>query len=189
VGVSSSERPAQSEAQLLETWIAGAQVAIDATAEDNVSRVIADLAARAGIPQVFVWSVDGYGGVVARVLPGRTGCYHCLSMALDPDHGFLPSPAPPSDRARTRIQPRGCADPTFTAAAPDLEPLSLHAARVAFGILCEGVVGGYPMFAHDVFVLTHRNPDGSLLSPPNWSAHALSVNPHCPRCHPPAAAS
>ena len=185
VGVAPIQVLGPSEAENLEKWIAGTNLVLEATAEDNVSRAVATLARARNLPQLYLWSIEGYGGVVARILPGRTGCYHCLTLAVSPDGGSILLPAPPRGREQRRVQPRGCADPTLAASAADLEPLATQAVRVAFGLLSEGVPGGYPMFEHDVFVLTQRLPDGTPTSPPRWEAYFLPPDPRCPLCNPP----
>jgi molybdopterin/thiamine biosynthesis adenylyltransferase len=155
-----------------------ADLVIDATAEDNASRAIAEAATRAGKPQLYVWSVDGYGGVVASIRPGLTGCYHCLSVALS-DGGSIPPPPAAADAAATRTQPRGCADPTFVATAVDLLPLVDQAARVAMSRLAND---GYGHVPGDVFVLALRHPDGTPLAVPEWRAHDLPPSPDCWYC-------
>lgn len=190
VGDASSELSGDGLRELdnLERLITGAHLVIDATGEDNVCRVMATHAGEAGIPQIFVWSVDGYGGVVARLRPGRTGCYHCLLLALGKDGSIPPAPHA-ADAAKVHVQTRGCADPTFRASAVDLGPLSLQAARLAFSTLCEDVPGGYPSIAEDVFILSVRKPDGTLEAAPVWRAYPLPSNPACPLCSTPPDAS
>jgi molybdopterin/thiamine biosynthesis adenylyltransferase len=156
----------------------GTDLIVDATAEENVSRALGSTCDELRIPQIYLWSVDGYGGVVARARPPRTGCYHCLSLALA-DGSIAP---PPFRRGeRQVVQPRGCADPTFTASAVDLLPLATQAARLAFATLCEGIEDGYPSSAHDAFVLSLRSSDGSLITP-HWDAYILDRHPKCPYC-------
>jgi hypothetical protein len=136
------------------------------------------------IPQVYVWSYDAFGGVVVRVIPGKTGCWYCAQLHLSPEHGTitdLPFAADP-DGLR-RVQPIGCADATFTGEAASLTPLVDHAARVAFGILCSGEPGGYPSYGDDLFVLRLREPNGALVTP-QWRSFPLRSHPGCPTCNP-----
>jgi len=154
---------------------------IDATAEDNVTALLADYARERAVPFMALWGVEGFGGAVARLVPRETGCYYCLELHMSPEHGAnVPMPAPPS--TIRRVQPRGCADPTFTAPSIDLLPIANQAARAAFGELCRGVEAGYPRYRHDVHVLSVRHPDGSLVEPPEWRSFQLSIHPECP-CH------
>lgn len=165
---------------ILERIVDEADLVVDATAEDNASRAIAEAAMRAGKPQLYVWSVDGYGGVVAYVQPGRTGCYHCLSVALSDGGPIVPPPAP-ADAAATRMQPRGCADPTFIATAVDLLPLVDQAARVAMSRLTGGA-DGYGQVPGDVYVLALREPDGTPLPAPEWRSYDLPPTADCWYC-------
>ncbi len=166
---------------VLTEFLADVDLVIDATAEDNVTAALADCAQMVGVPMLAIWSIEGVGGVVGRIVPGETGCFHCLELHLSPDHGgSIPVPAPPTDQRR--VQARGCADPTFTASAVDLLPLVHHGARLAFGELCRGTRDGYPRYERDVHVLSLRRPDGALFEPPEWGSFELSVHPDCP-CH------
>ncbi len=174
--------PGDSDREALARLVERADLVVDATAEDNVSRAFSDLAAHLGVPQLYVWSVDGYGGVVALLRPGRAGCFHCLSVALSDGGSIVPPPAA-SDREGTRVQPRGCADPTFVAAAPDMLPLVHQAARVALGMLTEDDPHGYGGIRKDVFVLAVREPDGSPLPAPQWRSYDLPSTGDCWYCN------
>ncbi|MEX0665387.1 MAG: hypothetical protein WD598_11565 [Acidimicrobiia bacterium] len=169
------------DGEILDAWAIDADLLIDATAEENVSAALAADARRMGMTFLVVWSIEGLGGVVARIIPGRTGCYHCLELLLSPDHDGIALPAP-ADPPR-RIQPRGCADRTFTAPAADLSPLVDQATRLAYGELCGMDEGGYPRSSFDVHVLFLRAPDGSLIEPMRWEVHELQVHPDCQLCN------
>jgi len=174
--------PLQSESAILETMLAGADLVIDATAEDNVSNAISCLARERGIPHISVFSIDGLGGVVVRLRKDETGCLHCLELACQ--RGEIVWPEAAANQEATRVQPRGCADPTFIGTSVDLEPLATQAASVAFGALCRGVAGGYPENdPGDVFVLQLRKPDRALTLP-SWKAYRLPKDPGCPLCFP-----
>jgi len=173
------------ESALLASWAKDAPILIDATAEDDVSRVVSAVGERLRIPQVYVWSYNAFGGVVVRVIPGKTGCWYCAQLHLSPEGGTitdLPVAAVDPD-GRRRVQPIGCADATFTGEAASLTPLADHAARVAFGILCSGEAGAYPSYRDDLFVLRLREPNGALVTP-QWRSFPLRVHPHCPTCNP-----
>lgn len=182
IGDTPLQRSGATEGNVLEEWVRCSSVLIDATAEENVSRVVSALGDDAQIPQVYLWSYDAYGGVVARVLPGRTGCFQCLSLHLSPEHGgafgFIPYAADANTR---RVQPTGCSDPTFTGDSASLMPLVDHAARVVYGMLSEGQPGGYPSYTDDVFVLKLREPDGKLVTP-QWTSYPLRTHPRCQLC-------
>ncbi len=182
VGRAALSRREPSESLLLAAWSDGASLLVDATAEDDVSRVVSAYGDRLGIPQVYLWSVDAFGGVVVRVVPGRTGCFHCAQLHLSSEFGTIEGTPFAEPSERRGVQPLGCADATFTGDAPSLTPLADHAARVAFGMLCTGATGGYPAYRDDLFVLKLREPDGSLVTP-QWSSYALRPHPRCPFCN------
>jgi molybdopterin/thiamine biosynthesis adenylyltransferase len=167
------------EAKQVDLLLDGLDLLIDATADDNATRAIGAAAIAAHKIHLVVWGVDGFGGVVARLRPGKTGCYHCLSMALS---GGTIVPPPSAPTGAVRVQPRGCADPTFTASTPDLLPIAVQATRLAFSTLSEGVTGGYPGIAQDVFVLKMRSSSGEMLGAPEWRAYSLPRNPECTFC-------
>ncbi len=179
IGDTPLERSGATEGDTLAAWAGGSALLIDATAEENVSRVVSAIGDEGRIPQVYLWSYDAYGGVVARVIPGRTGCFHCLSLHLSPAQGgtFGPLPYAIDSNAR-RVQPTGCSDPTFTGDFASLMPLVDHAARLAYGLLSEGQAGGYPSYSDDVFVLKLREPDGKLVTP-RWTSYSLRTHPEC----------
>ncbi len=166
--------------ELFAQIVDGSALVIDATAEGNATAALAEAAWDAGVPLVSVWSIEGFGGVVARIVPGETGGFHCLELHMHPDKGTVNLPLPPENPHR--IQPRGCADPTFTSPAPDLLSLVNQASRMAFGELCTGRDDGYPRYPSDIYVFWLRHPDGSLHDPPHWDDHALTAHPECP-CH------
>lgn len=166
----------QTEAVTLESWLADVDLVIDASAEDNVSRALAHLTHPAGIPQIYVWSIEGFSGVVARVRPGRTGCYLCLERALS-EGRIAPPTAPERER---RVQPRGCSDPTFVAPNIDLGPLSLEASRLAISQLCAGT-NGYPSVDYDVLVFRIRDSNGDVRVP-TWEPSVLESYDDCALC-------
>lgn len=136
--------------ELFASVVTGSDLVLEATAEDNVTAAAADACWQSGTPLIVVWSIEGFGGVVGRIIPGETGCFHCLELLLGGVGARIALPVP-GDRARL-VQPPGCADPTFTSPAPDLRPLVDHASRMAFGELSRGDAAGYPRHVHDVYV-------------------------------------
>jgi hypothetical protein len=145
---------------------------IDATAETAVQQLVADLANERDLPQLYVWGTEGaFGGAVARIVPGRTGCWFCLQLRID-DKSL---PAPPLELSGT-TQPRGCGQPTFTGESFNLLPLVAQATRTTIGTLL-GTLGP----GHDYFALSFR--DGDEAAPtPNWTSHTLLPHPACPHC-------
>lgn len=169
-------QPPKTEMELLDEFLDGVDLLIDASAELGVQQFVASLADARGIPQAYVWATEGgWGGAVARVLPGMTGCWYCLQMQLDETPGI---PVPPHDNTG-RVQPRGCDNPTFTATSFDALPIVAQAMRVITGTLLHGRVAGAD---DDVFICSQEPaPSGAIIAP-SWSSHALTVQGGCPLC-------
>ena len=185
--VSLDSNEGKSEQEVLTDLLDGTDLLVSATAEPDVSRQLDLAARRKGVPRLFMWSQSGYGGVVALLQEGRTGCFHCLSLHITRKSkaGEHVVQVPPDDTKGERagtIQGPGCGDKTFTANHADLLPLSIQAARVAYGHLC-GPDGGYPEFKDDVFAVQVREPDGQPI-PPRWHSFKLPPDPECPICNP-----
>jgi molybdopterin/thiamine biosynthesis adenylyltransferase len=141
---------------------------VDASAELGVQQFIAHVADERGIPQITVSATEGArGGVIARVMPGDTGCWHCLQRELD--DGTIS--VPPHDEMGT-VQPRGCATRTFTGTAFDLLPIVAQAVRTATTMLLDGRRGA------DVFVCSLSGGDGA----PQWTSHTLERREDCVGC-------
>lgn len=152
----------------------GVDLVFDATAEMGVNHFLSEWARAGGIPYVLANGTPGaWGGMVARFLPGDGSCWMCLRYAL---YGDTPTiERPPVDPAG-ETQPPGCAEPTFTGTAFDMQEVSLEAVRTIAGILA----ADYPALAGGVSVLKLR--DGSGRISPTWTNHGLGVHPDCP-CH------
>lgn len=178
IGMAPQERTT-SELEVLEDLLSGSDLLINATAEMDVGRQLDRIAVHLGLPRLHVWSQSGYGGIVALLRPGVTGCLHCLELALSKMSAEgRPAVAVPPDVQS--VQAPGCADQTFTATHPDLLPLAIQAVSVAFGELSRDG-GNYQPFDEDVFTLQIRSPSGRPLVP-SWSSFNLPPNPDCPMC-------
>lgn len=183
LGQSSQRRTSRdrTEWEILDTFLDGADLVVDATAEIGVQQVLAALAHERRIPQLFASTTEGArGGLVARVLPEVSGCWMCLQLRID--EGTIP--APPRELGGT-VQPRGCGTLTFVGAGFDIQPVVAQAARVAAATLA-----GDPSDRaeeedrRDVFVCSFGE---DRLMPPVWSAHRLDPHPRCSVCSQPAA--
>jgi hypothetical protein len=154
------------EYDLLDHFLDGADVLIDATAEVGVGQLLADLAEERNIPVVIPWATEGlYGGAVAVVDPPRTGCWMCLQHHLFDGTISLP----PRSETGT-VQPRGCATPTFTGSSFELLTIIAQAARATVRVL-DGERDGVAMLAlHD-----GRRP----LPAPSWRTFALTEHQTC----------
>jgi hypothetical protein len=165
------------ERQILTEFLSGADLVVGVTAEYGIDHLLTYLASEARLPQVYAWGTPGYwGGGVARVLPGETGCWYCLKRWHEEDV----IPTPPRDPAEL-VQPRGCAAPTATGASFDLAPVVAQATRVAAQTLLAEAGDGYPRAAGDVMIVSLRTEEGPLAAP-NWATFMLTQHPDCPYC-------
>lgn len=168
-----------SQRETLEKFIQGVDMIYDATAEYGVQYFLSSKALEQNIPYISISSTYGaWGGVITRVLPGRTGCWVCLKYwheqyDKDPSNGI---PLPNQDE-RT-VQPKGCADPTFTGTSFDGMYITLAGMRLAMSTLSEGE-SGYPPFDWDVAVINLRDTSGNAITP-EWKTFTLKKHPSCP---------
>lgn len=160
----------ENEVDLVERFLDGASLVVDASAETGVQQLIADFARGRGLAQLFVSATEGgRGGQVALIVPDAGGCWYCWkSQQLE---GAIP--VPPSEDGG-QIQPRGCASPTFTGASFDLLPVTAQGVRVAVASLtvdspCESTVW--------VCEIPADAP-----GPPHWTTHSVPADPNCPVC-------
>lgn len=162
------------EHEVVTEFLDGASIYVDATAEFGVSHLISRLADEAGIPQVYVWGTEGgWGGGVARVIPGQTGCWMCLRKHIEDKHI-----KPPPYAETGLMQPRGCGTLTWTGSSFDALAIVAQAARVICGTLLHGRVGDTPS---DVFICS-QPPDDGLATAPQWTPYELTRHPTCDYC-------
>lgn len=165
-------RENRNDFEVLEQMLDGADVVVDASAEIAIQHLLADIAAERALPQIYLSATEGaYGGVVARCLPGETGCWFCLQLAIE-DESIV---APPHEPTGT-TQPRGCGTPTFTGESFNLLPLVAQAARVTAAVLLGTLPAG-----QDVFVMALRDGDDPAPAP-RWMTYPLEHHPRCPVC-------
>jgi molybdopterin/thiamine biosynthesis adenylyltransferase len=182
IGIGPLQSDGPNEHDIVTGLLAGSDILISATAEHDVNRYLDATASQLDIPRLYLWSQSGYGGVVALLRNGLTACYHCLNQYLSElAAAGTPAIAVPDDwEQQGTVQGPGCGDQTFTAVHADLLPISIHATRVANGMLC-GPEGGYPPIEGDLFTVQVREPDGRPI-PPRWTTHTLPPDPTCPTC-------
>jgi hypothetical protein len=172
LGAALEENEGPNDFDLIDELLRGTDLVVDATAELAVQQLLADLAREQSLPQLYFWGTEGsYGGAVVRCLPGETGCWFCLQLAIE--DGSIPGP--PHEPGGT-TQPRGCGTPTFTGESFNLLPLVAQAARVASATLLGTLPAG-----QDAFVLSLRDGDVPAAAP-QWTAYALTKHPRCPHC-------
>lgn len=169
-----------------------ADIVVDATAELSVNRYMAKLAKEKGIPYVWAYgSPGGWGGVIGRIVPGRTpGCYECfrykLSDAAEAQTAGYPLPAGaialPPEENRPNVQPVGCFHPTFRGTGFDMDQVSQMAARLVVATLCLGAdpqLESYPDFPWDVAILSQWDPSTDLPTVPTWTTYSLDRHQKC----------
>lgn len=162
----------RTESELIEEFLDGADLLIDATAELGVQHFLSSQALARSLPQIYVSMTEGgLGGMIARVVPGRSGCWYCLQRHLY-DQTIL---APPFAETGS-VQPRGCAAPTFTGSSFDALPVIAQTMRVATSTLLDD---DNATDRQDVFVLSMS--DGSP-GVPTWATYRLAVHPECQWC-------
>jgi len=162
----------ESELELLDRLLDGATLIVDASAENRLQQLVADLAREREVDQVFLSATEGArGGQVALIVPGRGGCWLCWKLHVE-DEAI---PLPPAEEG-TGVQPRGCGSSTFTGASFDLLPIVAHAARVCAAAL-------HPAQAIGSTVWICALPEDPI-GPPAWSSHPIAVHPRCPVCSP-----
>lgn len=161
----------ESELDVLERFLEGCELVIEASAEIGVQQAIAASADERSLPQIYVWATEGArGGLVAHVRPSETGCWMCLQYHLEDE--TIPLPA----REETpHLQPRGCAALTYSGAGFDLAPTVSQAARVATAALSSKASAD----GSDVFVCSFADDP---YAPPVWTSHALEPHPRCEPC-------
>lgn len=160
----------ENEISVVERFLAGASLVVDASAEIGVQQLISDFAREVGVPQVFVSATPGArGGHVALIRPGTGACWHCWKRhTLE---GSLPLPPIEEDGV---VQPPGCASPTFTGASFDLLPPTAQAARVAAAAISAEGDGDSVVWVCAV------PPNG--FDAPEWSTHPIRTFQDCPVC-------
>jgi Prokaryotic E2 family B/ThiF family len=164
-----------SDLEELHKLVEGAHLLYDATAEVGLHHLLSDIAAERSLPYVCVSTTPGaWGGRILRIQPGRTeGCWMCLQHATN--DGTIPSP--PSDPSGN-VQPRGCADPTFTGAGFDVAEVALNGVRLAVSTLADGHSGSYPKADWDVAIISFRDESGRKIVP-QWKTFKLQRHPLC----------
>ena len=150
--------------------IRGVDLVIDATAEIAVHEVLSAMCRDLGKMYICVEATPGaWGGVVSTYPSTAAGCWNCLEHHLQ--DGTLSMPA--SDTG-VRVQPPGCADPTFTGTQFDLGEVALHGARVAMIELMTGLSATSARLDS----VDLRNAPGERILP-RWTTAEIAQHPLC----------
>lgn len=153
-----------------------ADLVVDATAEIGVQHILWEAALKASKPYVCVTATPGlWGGIVARIVPGKTGCWYCLQRRID-EKDIVPAPM----SLEPGVQGVGCGSPTFTGSGFDASFMALSATRLAAGILASDA-GGYPDMPWDVAVIALRDDEGAAI-PPTFTTYPHPMTQGCAWC-------
>ena len=158
--------------------VRGSDLVLDCSGEEGVQRYLAQVCREQSKTLILASTTPGArGGIVVRFRsdPGQF-CFRCWELYQQEDA----VPNPPQD-AGGRVQPIGCADPTFTGAGFDATEVSLMAARTATGELGRNEAGAYPDCWWNAAVLSLRKDDRII--PPRWDVHFLRPHPSCEERH------
>ncbi len=179
-GVTPNRPPDQ---ELIKTITEDVDLIYDSTGEWGVQHFLTDYAWEHKIPYIGLSGTLGaWGGKVFRIRPwDGTGCWCCYRTACDEDDIPEP-PSAPDEQGRGRVQPVGCADPTFTGAGFDMLQVALMGVKMGISTLCEGAANAYPPIDWDVVHIRLRSEDGSII-PPTFDTYNLSPYAKCKRCH------
>lgn len=159
---------------LLEDFFNECDVIIDATVENAVNHLISNRCHALKIPYILAEGRrGGWGGLVARFLPGITeGCWTCLQNKLYNETENDPIQKPPDDSTGD-IQQAGCGDISFTGTHFDLVNVSLAVVKMVANIFAED-----ESFPWDVAVLKTVNEDNKPILP-HWETYPLKVSQYC----------
>lgn len=174
IGEVSKDEKRDNSNEMLSNLFDGIDIILDATAERGVQYLLSDLAAEYGIPYIGITTTEGaWGGQIIRILPDKTkGCWMCFMIGIE--EGTIPLPNTDSNG---RIQPIGCAEPTFTGSSFDTSAISTTGVRAVISTL----LPSYPLINWDIATVNLRDKDGKLISP-QWDTQILEYYPSC-KCH------
>lgn len=155
-------------------FVDGVDLIFDATAELGVSSILSHVASDLRVPMISIASTNGgWGGTVITSEPGKSGCYDCFLRHVQEGLIVLP----PGSKTE-RVQPVGCAEPTYLAANFDTGEIALAGVRTAVSVLTAGIAGGYPELTRGAAVLKLREADGRPIYP-TWTTYELRIHPGC----------
>jgi molybdopterin/thiamine biosynthesis adenylyltransferase len=151
------------EWQRVEEITDGADIIVDATAEEGINNYLSYLSHLKNVPYINMYATPGaWGGVIMRFIPGVTGCWSCMKQWQSQNSELVP----PFD-SNGEIQPPGCGD------------ITLSGVRLAISTLCRKEENAYPDCIWDWAVLKLVDEHGRP-QPPIWTAQPLKPNPDCP---------
>jgi len=163
-----------SDDSVLRGLLDAADLVIDASASSTVNMILWRRCQDAGLPLIKVGATPEVRGgtVMAHVANGP--CPTCLSIARLAKKVETPT----GEDDLLRVQPVGCAEPTFVGAGFDLQELCLQTVRVAVNALRDGLT------ISRVYTLSLRDASDEVI-PPIWVVQPIDIQDGCPS-HPTA---
>jgi len=164
------------DGEVIDSMVEGADLVLDASASIRLNHYLADIAAERAIPYIWMSTTNGgWGGLVGRIIPGKTGgCWMCHLHGLNDGSISLPA-SRPNDQL---VQPAGCMDPTFTGASFDIAEVTMMGVRLVVSTLCGEGEDAYPGFDWNLAIVDLRDSTGRPV-PPQWRTYALDPHPDC----------
>jgi len=149
--------------------IRSVDLVIDATAEIAVHEVLSAMCRDLGKMYICLEATPGAWGGIVSVYPSTAdACWNCLELHIQDGTMAMPASDP-----GLRVQPPGCADPTFTGAHFDLAEVALHGARVAMAELALESSSSAQFDSVDL-----RDVDGVRIAP-SWRSTDIRRHPSC----------
>jgi len=175
LGAAEEREVGENDLEIMDQFLEGAELLLDASADINVNHFLSDLAREIGIPYIAVSTTYGaWGGQMVRIRPNQTaGCWFCYRHSLET--GAIPYA---NSDPQGEVQPGGCGTPTYTGAGFDAQEICLAGVRMAISTLTAGDVNGYPRIDWDIAIINLRNKSGEAI-PPQWHTFPLEKHPLC----------
>lgn len=158
-----------SDDSVLRDSLNGADLVIDASASSTVNLILWRRCRDASLPLIKVGATPEVRGgtVMAHAIGGP--CPTCLWIARAAKSVETPS----GEHDPLRVQPIGCAEPTFLGAGFDLQELSLQTVRIAIAALRTGLAKS------QVYTLNLRNAADEEIAP-TWITQGIEIQEGCP---------
>ncbi|EMG38600.1 dinucleotide-utilizing enzyme possibly involved in molybdopterin or thiamin biosynthesis [Desulfocurvibacter africanus PCS] len=165
------------DAARIEEFLDKADLVLDSSANLNLGHLLSDFCRRRGIPYMGLALTMGvWGGHVLRIEPASEGCWMCYRLMLE--DGAI-RPANSADDTTGRVQPRGCAAPTYTGSSFDAHEVIMAGVRMAISTLTAGAATQYPAIPWDAAVVNLRDENGAAIAP-KWETYKVEQHPRCP---------
>jgi molybdopterin/thiamine biosynthesis adenylyltransferase len=157
----------------------GVDVVVESTGSHQLQRLIARLAAEAGVPFVSSWLTEGFcGAEIVRIVPDTTSCFVCFARAQAA--GELPRAEAGPDNP---VVVQGCSHPTVSGAGFDASETAALTTRLAVQTILRDE--RYPDSSWDYAAVSFRGGTEGQQAP-RVATKRLSSREGCVRCDPAA---